>query len=292
MTRLLLTLTTFACLLFTPAAAEAKVAVGIADQKAGMWGDERFQALGLKHARIVVPWDVLRTAEGRDGLGAWLESAKAAGAAPLVTFDRSPVRKSYNPSPGELAKQLKAIRARWPWVNDFVTWNEPNLSKKPELVAKWWLALRRSCTSCRIVAGDLVDRPNAVKFAKRFARAAKRQPGIWGFHNYQDVNRFSTAATRKFLKATKGQLWLTETGGVVARNNASGVRFAGEGDRHQAKAMAFLFDRLAKVSSRIKRVYVYHWDGNTATWDSALLGPEGQERPALGVLRRVLGLAG
>jgi hypothetical protein len=291
MIRLLLSLTLLACALFAPAAHALEV--GIADQKSHMWSDERFQSLGVKHARINVPWDVLRNAEGRDTLGAWLESAKAAGTAPLITFDRSTLRKSYNPSPGELAKQLKAIRARWPWANDFVTWNEPNLSKKPELVARWWRALRRACPSCRIVAGDLVDRANAISFARRFARAARRRPGIWGLHNYQDVNRFSTARTRRFLRATgRSQLWLTETGGVVKRANRSGVRFSGQGPTHQAKAMRFLFDRLAKVSKRIKRVYVYHWDGRTSTWDSALVGPDGRERPALGVLRRVLSRLG
>jgi hypothetical protein len=290
-----LRLTLLTTLAFAAAAAPAgAVQVGIADQKSDMWADQRFKDLGIRYARIGVPWDVLRSTEGRDALGFWLDAAKAEGAAPLVTFERSRVRPSYNPSPGELAKQLKAIRRNWPWVNEFATWNEANLSKKPELVAKWWLALRRACPYCRVLAADLVDRKNAPAFTKRFAKAAKRQPGIWGLHNYADANRFTTSATKRFVKAVKGSVWLTETGGVVSRRNGSGVRFAGSGPEHAARATRFLFDRLARVSSRIKRIYIYHWntpEGSAETWDSGLIGPDGQERPALSVLRDVLGVS-
>jgi hypothetical protein len=49
--------------------------------------------------------------------------------------------------------------------------------------------------------------------------------------------------------------------------------------------------RLAALSSRVKRIYFYHWTPPTtpgATWDSALLGPTGAPRPAYSVVRNWL----
>jgi hypothetical protein len=44
------------------------------------------------------------------------------------------------------------------------------------------------------------------------------------------------------------------------------------------------------LSSRIKRVYLYHWSPakTPVTWDSALLDKRGKPRPAWRVVRRVL----
>ena len=40
-------------------------------------------------------------------------------------------------------------------------------------------------------------------------------PSIWGLHNYSDVNRLQSWRTRELSKALGGQVWLTETGGIV-----------------------------------------------------------------------------
>ena len=44
------------------------------------------------------------------------------------------------------------------------------------------------------------------------------------------------------------------------------------------------------LSRRITRVYLYHWNSvrGPKTWDSALIGPTGQPRPAFRVLEREL----
>jgi hypothetical protein len=67
------------------------------------------------------------------------------------------------------------------------------------------------------------------------------------------------------------------------------VRFAGRGPAHAARATRFLFTRVTRLSRRITRVYVYHWNATARdhSWDSGLVGPAG-ERPALSVLRDVL----
>ena len=52
---------------------------------------------------------------------------------------------------------------------------------------------------------------------------------IWALHNYIDANRFRTRGTRSLLAATrktKSQIWFTETGGLVRRDNGSRIEFA------------------------------------------------------------------
>jgi hypothetical protein len=87
----------------------------------------------------------------------------------------------------------------------------------------------------------------------------------------------------------KGQVWFTETGGIVSRTNRRKVTFP-ESAEHAASATRFLFRRLVPISRRATRVYIYHWNAGPTptTWDSALVGPTGRTRPAYRVVRRVL----
>ena len=200
-----------------------------------------------------------------------------------------PPRISYNPTPKQLVGAMKTLRASYPFVKDFSTWNEANMNKKPELVAKWWLAMRKACPSCTVLGTDLLDKPNMIPWAQRFVKAAKRTPKVWGLHNYVDANTLSTKTTRKLLQSIGGNIWFTETGGIVRRNNNSALVFPTGTDR-AAQVTTFIFGRLAKLSPRIQRVYLYHWDtgvGGGPTWDSGFIGPEGETRPALAVLQGV-----
>jgi hypothetical protein len=280
-------------------AAQAKVAVGIADNKSDMFTDPRFTALKVTHVRIMVPYDALNDPKLKVWLDGWMAGAKAAKQKPLVTFTRSGKRPSYNPSAAQMAKSLKAIRKRYPFVKEFATWNEANINKRPETVARWWNAMRKACPTCTILGADLLDRGNVGTWAQRFVKAAKRTPKVWGLHNYDDANLLHTTGTRKLLAAVKGAVWFTETGGVVSRNNSSSVKFP-TGPTHAAKATKFVFSTLAKLSSRVQRVYIYQWNTGLATagedgdeertWDSGLIGPDDKARPSLAVLQRQLGV--
>jgi hypothetical protein len=287
---LLLTLLALAAL---PAAgAHAKVAIGIADNKSDMFADPRFAALHVKYARIMVPYDAMHDYPTRTWLDGWMAGAKANGVKPLVTFDRSRKRTSHNPSAAQMATSLKDVRKRYPFVNEFATWNEANINKRPETVARWWTAMRKACPTCTILGADLLDRGNVGTWAKRFVKAAKRTPKVWGLHNYTDANTLRTTGTRKLLGAVKGAVWFTETGGVVSRHNGSGINFPTSAS-HAAKATKFVFSTLVKLSPRVQRVYLYHWNigpGDGRTWDSGLIGPDGQGRPALTVLQGLLGV--
>jgi hypothetical protein len=293
--RLLLGLTLLACTLLPAGAAQAAPLVGIADNKPTMFADPRYQALGLGHARIDLRWDVLRDPAATAQLDAWMAGARATGAQPLVTFDRSPRRPSYDPGPRELAGALRGLRRRYPFLHEVSTWNEANINKRPELVARWWRALRVACPTCTVLGADLLDRANVGSWAQRFVRAAGRTPRVWGLHNYIDANRMTSATTRTLLRAVGGAVWFTETGGIVRRTNGSAVRFP-TSKAHAAKVIRFIFDRLARVSPRIQRVYLYHWDtglgeAGPATWDSGFVGPDGAPRPALAVLQGILARA-
>jgi hypothetical protein len=108
---------------------------------------------------------------------------------------------------------------------------------------------------------------------------------IWGLHNYIDANRFRTRGTKALLRAVKGDVWFTETGGIVRRTNNTGLKLP-QSTRHAARVTTYVF-KLAALSKRVKRVYFYHWSPAptpNATWDSALVDKHDRPRPAYEVL--------
>ena len=296
-----------ACLALTPTGAGAaglrpvtgplKVKVGIADQKATAFEDKRLQGLRLGYARRSVPWDALRFPDQRDDLDAWVQGVRSMGAEPLITFARSRDRPGHRhrpPGGTEFLLEFNRFRKRYPDVKTYSAWNEANqcgtgTCSRPDLVARYYNAIRRNCPGCKVVAADLLDQPNMVSWVRAFRRAAGFEPRYWGLHDYLDANRFQTVRTTQLLRAVKGEVWLTEVGGLVARRNRSTVRLP-QGKAHAAQAMRFIFDRLARLSPRVARIYVYHWRSSSSrdSWDSALVGSDGVRRPSLAVLERVV----
>lgn len=325
---LLLTLvaaTSLAGLAGAPSPATAKPLIGIADQKPDMFGDPRFVDLKLKTARYFVPYDVRTNAFQLARLDLWMAGAERDGISPLITMERSSdakTKKKGAPSVEKYRSSIRFLRKRYPIVKAYSAWNEPNdggqpTFRKPQLVASYVKVLQKECKGCRILAGDLLDNPNMVTYAQAVEQALAGKPAkpakgkgkdksgkpkgrkaakvvapTWGLHSYGDANNFRTTATRKLLKGVKGKIWLTEVGGVVARRSQfSKARFKGEGVTHAAKATKFLFDKIARLSPRIERMYLYHWNASTRndSWDSAFIGPDGTERPSLALLRKQLG---
>jgi hypothetical protein len=280
-----------------PVVGQLKATIGIADQKATAFDDTRLQELGLRYARRSVAWDALRFPDQRDDLDAWMAGVRLLGADPLITFARSrdrPGRRARPPGPTEYLEMFNRFHRRYPDVRTFSAWNEANhcgagTCNRPDLVARYFNTLRRNCPGCKIVAADLLDQPNMVSWTRRFRRAARIEPRYWGLHDYLDANRLQTVRTTALLRAVRGEVWLTEVGGIVARRNNSDVSIP-QGKAHAATATRFIFDRLARLSPRVARIYVYHWRSHTArdSWDSALVGSDGVARPALAVLERVL----
>ena len=278
-----------------PVTGKLAAKVGIADQKSEVFGDQRFRGMGIRIARRSVAWDTMQYDWQVADVDAWLQSARAAGVTPLITFARSRIdsRRHMVPSAAQVGRAFKAFRKRWPWVTQFVASNESNhygepTGRRPKLAAQWYKAMRRACPTCKIAAATLLDYPNLVTWTKQFVKAAKEQPRYWALHNYISANRFQTARTKQFLQATRGEVWITEVGGAVKRPKGQ-ARFS-EGATHAAKVTRFIFGDLARLSKRITRVYLYHWNAaaGPTTWDSALVAADGTPRPALGVVQQVL----
>jgi Glycosyl hydrolase catalytic core len=280
--------------LAAPAAAKSPI-VGVGDQNASMFSDPNFQKLGVKHSRLVLAWDWHRHPDLVYSTDQWMAAAQAAGVRPLVAFNVNWATKNGHRKPPSIAayrKSFRLLRERYPWVIDFSAWNEANHSaqptaKSPRLAARYFNAMRSACRSCRIVAADVLDTKDMVAWVKKFKKHA-RGARIWGIHNYKDAND-ATNTTKQLLKAVKGEVWLTETGGILRLKPADGSR---GGRKHtksqQAKAVKRVY-KIAKSSRRITRVYFYEWakkKGNR--WDSAFVERNGALRPAYQALKRGL----
>jgi hypothetical protein len=273
--------------------------VGISDQDPQTFGDSRFAALGMRYARLITPWNAIFTEPDR--LDKWLQAAKAAGIEPLVAFnhargDQCPARPCKLPSVGQYSAAFKAFYAKYPWVRSYQPWNEANhqsqpTGKNPKRAAQFYNVIRASCHGCTITAADVLDGTNLKRWLGAFKKYAKGKPRLWGLHNYTDTNRFRSTGTKAMLKLVPGQLWLTETGGIVAFTTSAGKVALRHDEKRARKAIDFLF-RLARTSKRITRVYVYQWR-KTQTgdrFDAGLVAPDDTARPSLAALRRQLGL--
>jgi hypothetical protein len=276
------------------ASPSSAVMFGIADQKPAMFSDPLFAELQIRKARIAVPWDVLSQPSQVYDLDIWMTAARQAGVRPLVSFGHSRVEGEAQrlPSVGLLRYEFRRLRERYPWVTEWATWNEANhcsqpTCRRPDLAARYYNALRRECPVCTILGAEVLDAPNMVSWVRRFEARATIRPHVWGLHNYLDANRMRTSGTRSLLENTRGQVWFTETGGIVWRRNKGKIPFP-ESLWHAARATRWVFDRLVPLSSRITRVYLYHWNagGPSENWDSALLSLDGTPRPAFEVVRR------
>ena len=283
--------------LVAPASASADFAVGIADQKPDMFSDKRFKKLGIRHARLTVAWDALYSDWQRAEIDAWLTAARAAGVTPLLSFGPSRVFRTKIPTPDRLKYEFRRFRALYPWARTWATWNEANhcgsrLCNREKLVASYYRKMRQECRRCTILAAELLDMPNMLAWVRRFKRYAKVEPKYWGLHNYVEANRFKTTSLEKLLRRVKGKVWLTEVGGIVKRrtNKKYTVKRIPESQWHALRVTRYIFDEVAKVSPRITRVYLYHWNSSTSfdSWDSALIGPTGKRRPAFTVVQKEL----
>jgi hypothetical protein len=283
-------------LLALPSAASAAgpLVVGIGEQTDGMFTSAPWQQLGSRDVRYIVAWDALDTKWQRDETDRYMAAAENAGARVLLGFSHSrsrfKARRKTLPSPRRFQKVFLRFRARYPFIKEYLTWNEANHRGQPtwnhpKLVGRYYDILRNNCRECTVVGPSVLDTLAMPSWVKRVEKAAKHRIGIWAIHNYIDANRFRTSGTRSLLRATKAKIWFTETGGLVRRDNGSRIEFA-ESPKHAAKATRWVL-KLVRLSPRVRRVYFYHWTAPDpdATWDSALTDQRGRPRPAYTVVR-------
>ena len=177
-------------------------------------------------------------------------------------------------------------------------WNEANhrtqpTFRYPEQAARYFNVVRKRCRGCRIVAADVIDDKNMVRWLARFSSVA-RGARIWGLHNYRDSNprrgqRYG--GTKLLLRTVRGKVWLTETGGIVRFILPDGRTLFPYSERRANVAMGRVLRLAKQYRSRIARLYVYHWQQDTFGnhFDAGLLDNAGKPRPSYHTLKRWLG---
>jgi len=296
--RLILPLAVLLGALLAVPAAQAKVRVGLSEQSPNVFSQSNWTKLKLKRVRYIVSWDYAKQGFERAEVSGFLNSARAARQDVLVEFNarrgcftgrrykktkacRAPSTKAYK-------KAVKNFRKEFPFVKTFAPWNEVNhisqpTYRKPKLAAKYYKAMKSVCKKCTVMAADVLDSSDVKTYLRSFQRATKGKGRIWGLHNYKDVNRRQSKGIRNVAAVTKGQIWLTETGGFV--------QFKGSGFKRSLKRAAqrtkYMFS-LAKKYKRVTRIYVYRWFGEprSARFDAGLVNPDGSSRPGLKQFRK------
>jgi hypothetical protein len=292
------------CAIFA-APAHADFKVGMADQDARMFDNPNYQKLNIERVRYLVPYDWHKYRYQVDEVTNFLNRANADGAEVLVHFTAkrgcytngrySRKRSCRAPSVKTYVRSFKRFRKRFPTNTVFGVWNEANhvsqpVARKPRLAARYFLGARKACSSCTFVAADVLDSKNMGTWLASFRRASKGKARIYGLHNYSDVNRKRSSGTKRLLRLVPGQVWLTETGGILKFLPAFK-----RSESRQAKRTKFMFSladrydrRRPGMRSRITRLYNYQWTGvaRSARFDAGLVNANGTQRKAYRQFRR------
>jgi hypothetical protein len=281
-----------------PQKSDAAVLVGIGDQNASMFTSQFYAQAHFKKARYFPSWDVALPGQKHEQeaqwLQAWLDGAQTTGTEPLISFFASlgsacPNKPCKLPTVRQYTKAFKAFHTRWPQVKVVSPWNEANhrsqpTFKNPKRAAQYYNVVRKVCRGCKIVAADVIDEKNMERWLKVFKRTAKK-PRIWGLHNYRDTNKRKgqlLGGTKRLLKAVKGDIWLTETGGIVKFVLPNGHTLFPKSESRANRATKRMFALAKRYRSRIKRLYIYHFMQSSSDnrFDAGLITNTGRARPA------------
>jgi len=232
----------------------------------------------------------------------WIRAAEAAHQQVLVSFYHSEYTPTKMPNIRTYEQDTRKFMKDFPNIHQYQPWDETNRGNvrysyekynSPTAVesAEYYKALRHVCPKCTILGLDILDQ-NAVgptiayinQFKNEIRRLRMPMPTLWGLHNYSDTNRFSSERTRAILAAVPGDVWLTETGGIVKFGGAF-PNARGGGLKRAAKALGFMF-AIASAHARIKRLYVYQWTGGTSStiFDSGLTDAKHRPRPGYAIV--------
>jgi hypothetical protein len=295
-------------LLVAPMPAGASYRLGVSEQSPAMFSSPPWQSLRLTRVRYVVPWDWATTPRRAD-VDAFMTAARASRQRVLVTFGarrgcfdgRRYSRDAVCRAPGASAYRaaFRAFDDRYPWVRAYSPWNEVNHVSQPTfanpgLAVRYYRVLRREHRRrhFRVLAADVLDTANMRRYLRAFMRRAPGRPRLWGLHNYQDVNHGTAADTRSMLDIVPGEVWVTETNGIVKFGESRQFSYSESRAARATRWMLRLagrYDRRRRgMRSRITRLYVYQWFGAPpgARFDAGLVGPDGTPRAAYYVIRR------
>lgn len=283
--------------------AAASFSTGLGDESAEMFADPNAARLKTKIARYIAPWDAVAHSYSLDKAKVWIKDAEERHIQVLVAFYHSEYTPTRLPSVAQYKHDVQKFVRLFPHVKQYQAWDESNrgtihgvlASPSASATAQYYQALIRVCKGCTVLGLDVLDANNisgTLEYISEFKREIGRlrtvMPKIWGLHNYSDINRLESWRTRELAGALGGQVWLTETGGIVQFGGAFPNR-NGSGLRRAAKVLDYMFN-VAASQPQIKRLYIYDWTGgNSRTrFDAGLTDNHHVPRPGYVVVCKKL----
>jgi hypothetical protein len=288
----------------TPRAhAAASYMTGIGDEQLQMFTSPIWRQLHTRIARYIAPYDAAVRGDELARAKGWIRAAEAEHIKVLVAFYHSEHTPTVLPSVALYKHDVQKFVRRFPYVKQYQAWDEANRGNIPYALsspsavanAEYYQALLRVCYGCTVVGLDVLDQANIsptlryiAEFKREIGRLRTIMPKIWGLHDYSDVNRFESWRTRAVTAAFGGQVWLTETGGIVQFGGAF-PNINGSGLSRAARVLRYTFS-LAGSVSQIKRLYLYDWSGGTRStrFDAGLTDFRNRPRPGYVVVCRAL----
>ncbi len=283
--------------------AASSFTTGIGNESASMFTNPLYRQLHTKIVRYIAPYDAVVHPYSLTKATQFIHDAETLHEEVLVAFYHSEYTPTQMPSVASYQRDVQRFVKLFPHVRQYQSWDEANRGNEPRQwsspsavqAAKYYQALLRECKGCTVIGLDVLDQAYiqpTLQYIAAFKREIYRletiMPKIWGLHDYSDVNRLEGWRTRDIVRALGGQVWLTETGGIV-KFGGSFPNNRGSGLTRAAKVLKFTF-ALAGSVPQVKRLYIYDWSGGTAStrFDAGLMNAHEQPRAGYVVVCRAL----
>jgi hypothetical protein len=267
--------------------------MGIGDEHVEMFWSRLWRQLHVRITRYIVPYDVMAHRRELVEAARWINTATSEHQQILVAFYHSKQVPLSMPSASLYRSDVSKFIRRFPQVRQYQAWNESDrgfvpgyfASPSPMQSAVYYRELRSVAHHDTILGLDILDSYRigpTLNYVAEFKRDIRRlhmpMPTLWGLHNYSDTNRYESSRTWAILSAVPGDLWLTETGGVV-QYGTDFTNYHGAGLRRAAHALEYMF-KLAFISPRLQRLYIYDWwgAGPRARFDAGIMDRYGHPR--------------
>ena len=241
--------------------------MGIGDEETEMFGEPLWKQLHTKIARYIAPYDAAVKPFSLTQAQLWIHGCRTAAQQVLVAFYHSEYTPTKMPSVAPYQQDVQKFVKTSRNVHQYQPWDETNRgnirvcwrARRASASAQYYQALLRVCKGCTVLGLDVLDAENISptlayisEFKSEIGKLRTVMPSIWGLHNYSDINRLQSFRTREIARALGGQVWLTETGGIVQFGGAFPNR-NGSGLTRAAKVLDYMFN-VAGSNSRIKRL--------------------------------------
>ncbi|HSZ69738.1 MAG TPA: hypothetical protein VK756_05185 [Solirubrobacteraceae bacterium] len=276
---------------------------GIGDDYAEMFNNPLWRQLHMKIVRYITPYDTAVRGYYLAKADTWIHEAEALHEQVLVAFYHSEYTPTKMPSVAVYKRDVAKFVQYFPHVRVYQSWDEANRgnvahyfsSPSATQAALYYQALKRDCKPCTVIGLDILDQDligptltYIAEFKHEIYHLKTLMPRIWGLHDYSDVNRFESWRTRDIVNALGGEVWLTETGGIVQFGNDFPNRH-GSGLTRAARVLQYTF-KVAASNPRIKRLYLYDWTGgySKTRFDAGLMNAHYQPRAGYVVVCRQL----